>query len=105
LSKSLSAIPAGSIPGGLTPELSANRKLSLRTRGDAGLHGPIGLTATMSASSIMNVIRHGITMARRGWLEKANVINSLAAEQFLAALRAKPGAASTNKKHAAKAHR
>jgi DNA polymerase (family 10) len=50
-------------------------------------------------------IRHGVTMARRGWLEKANVINSLPAEQFLAALRPKPGAASTNKKHAAKAHR
>jgi DNA polymerase (family 10) len=50
-------------------------------------------------------IRHGVTMARRGWLEKANVINSLPAEQFLAALRAKPGAATNNKKHAAKAHR
>jgi DNA polymerase (family 10) len=50
-------------------------------------------------------IRHGVTMARRGWLEKANVINSLPAEQFLAALRPKPGAATTNKKHAAKAHR
>jgi len=50
-------------------------------------------------------IRHGVTMARRGWLEKTNVINSLPAEQFLAALRPKPGAATTNKKHAAKAHR
>jgi DNA polymerase (family X) len=50
-------------------------------------------------------IRHGVTMARRGWLEKTNVINSLPADQFLAALRPKPGAASTNKKHAAKAHR
>jgi DNA polymerase (family X) len=50
-------------------------------------------------------IRHGVTMARRGWLEKANVINSLPVDQFLAALRPKPGAASSNKKHAAKAHR
>jgi DNA polymerase (family 10) len=50
-------------------------------------------------------IRHGVTMARRGWLEKTNVINSLPADQFLAALRPKPGAAGTNKKHAAKAHR
>jgi DNA polymerase (family 10) len=38
-------------------------------------------------------IRHGVTMARRGWLEKANVINTLPAEKFLAALRPKPGAA------------
>jgi DNA polymerase (family X) len=44
-------------------------------------------------------IRHGVTMARRGWLEKANVINSLPVDQFLAALRPKPGSA--HKKHAA----
>jgi DNA polymerase (family 10) len=37
-------------------------------------------------------IRYGVTMARRGWLEKKDVINSLPVEQFLAALRAKPGA-------------
>ena len=50
-------------------------------------------------------LRHGVTMARRGWLEKANVINTFAVEQFLAALRPKPGAASANKKQAVKAHR
>jgi len=38
-------------------------------------------------------IRHGVTMARRGWLEKHDVINTLPAEEFLAALRAKPGMA------------
>ena len=48
-------------------------------------------------------IRYGVTMARRGWLEKKNVINSLPCEEFLAALRPKPGAAS--RKHAAKANR
>ena len=46
-------------------------------------------------------VRYGVTMARRGWLEKKNVINTLSCEEFLAALRPKPGAAS--KKHAAKA--
>jgi DNA polymerase (family X) len=49
-------------------------------------------------------IRYGVTMARRGWLEKANVINTLPVEQFLAALRPKPGAA-TRKHATAKAHR
>jgi len=44
-------------------------------------------------------IRYGVTMARRGWLEKKDVINTLPTEQFLAALRAKPG--SGHKKHAA----
>jgi len=36
-------------------------------------------------------IRHGVTMARRGWLEKANVINTQPVDKFLAALRPKPG--------------
>ena len=48
-------------------------------------------------------IRYGVTMARRGWLEKKNVINTLPASEFLAALRPKPGVAT--KKHAAKANR
>jgi DNA polymerase (family X) len=47
-------------------------------------------------------IRYGVTMARRGWLEKKNVINTLPCQEFLGALRPKPGAAS--KKHAAKAN-
>ena len=48
-------------------------------------------------------IRYGVTMARRGWLEKTNVINTLPIDQFLAALRPKPGA--TSRKHAAKGNR
>jgi DNA polymerase (family X) len=35
-------------------------------------------------------IRYGVTMARRGWLEKKNVINTLPVEDFLNALRPKP---------------
>jgi DNA polymerase (family 10) len=38
-------------------------------------------------------IRYGVATARRGWLEKKDVINTLPVEQFLAALRPKPGAA------------
>jgi DNA polymerase (family 10) len=45
-------------------------------------------------------IRYGVTMARRGWLEKSNVINTLPMDQFLAALRPKPGA--VKKRSAAK---
>jgi DNA polymerase (family 10) len=52
------------------------------------------------------LIRYGVTMARRGWLEKKDVINTLPTEQFLAALRPKPGAvkpkAAPQKKSAAK---
>jgi DNA polymerase (family 10) len=42
-------------------------------------------------------IRYGVTMARRGWLEKKNVINTLPVNEFLAALRPKPAAPSPTK--------
>ena len=38
-------------------------------------------------------IRYGVTTARRGWLEKKDVINTLPVKEFLAALRAKPAGA------------
>ena len=41
----------------------------------------------------LSFIRYGVTMARRGWLEKGDVINTLAVKEFLGALRAKPGQA------------
>jgi DNA polymerase (family X) len=65
----------------------------------------VGVVISTDAHTTTNLsfIRYGVTMARRGWLEKKNVINTLAAAEFLAALRPKPGAA--HKKHAAKGHR
>ena len=55
----------------------------------------------------LSFIRHGVTMARRGWLEKKDVVNTLPVEEFLGALRGKPGAAkqaraSSGKKAAAR---
>ncbi|HVO58873.1 MAG TPA: DNA polymerase/3'-5' exonuclease PolX [Dongiaceae bacterium] len=38
-------------------------------------------------------IKYGVLTARRGWLSKADVLNTLGPEQFLKALRPKPGAA------------
>jgi DNA polymerase (family 10) len=40
-------------------------------------------------------IRYGVTMARRGWLEKKNVINTLPVDEFLPALRPKPATVPT----------
>jgi len=37
----------------------------------------------------LSFIRYGVTMARRGWLEKGDVINTLPVKEFLGALRAK----------------
>jgi len=42
-------------------------------------------------TSNLSFIRYGVTMARRGWLAKKDVINTLPAREFLSALRAKPG--------------
>jgi hypothetical protein len=44
-----------------------------------------------------------VQMARRGWLEKKDVINTLPLAKLLATLRAKPGEASKGKHHAAAA--
>ena len=41
----------------------------------------------------LGFIRYGVTMARRGWLEKADVLNTLPFEKFLEKLRPKPGSA------------
>jgi DNA polymerase (family X) len=53
-------------------------------------------------TSNLSFIRYGVTMARRGWLEKADVLNTLPLEKLLEALRPKPGGAH-KKKHAARA--
>jgi DNA polymerase (family 10) len=39
----------------------------------------------------LSLIHYGVTMARRGWLEKKDVINTLPVKEFLVALRGKPG--------------
>ena len=44
-------------------------------------------------SEALKYVKYGVTMARRGWLAPADVINTLPTEQFLASLRPKPGAA------------
>jgi DNA polymerase (family 10) len=41
----------------------------------------------------LRYIRYGVMMARRGWLEKKNVINTLPVKEFLGALRGKHRAA------------
>jgi DNA polymerase (family 10) len=42
-------------------------------------------------------MKYGVITARRGWLEKKDVINTLPTAEFLAALRPKPGAAKSAK--------
>jgi DNA polymerase (family 10) len=40
-------------------------------------------------------MKYGVTTARRGWIEKKDVINTLPVDEFLAVLRPKPNAAKT----------
>ncbi len=49
-------------------------------------------------ASNLKFIRYGVMTARRAWLTKKDVINTLPVEEFLEALRPKPGA--QRKKHA-----
>ncbi len=51
----------------------------------------------------LQAMRYGVLMARRGWIEKKDVINALGLEKMLAGLRAKPGAAAPGKQRAAAA--
>jgi DNA polymerase (family 10) len=76
------------------------KDVHLRMCKDRGVKVVISTDSHNTAN--LSFIRYGITMARRGWLESREVINTLPTAQFLAALRPKPGAA--HKKHAAKSH-
>jgi DNA polymerase (family 10) len=63
----------------------------LRMCKDRGVKVVISTDSHSAAN--LSFIRHGVTMARRGWLEKQDVINTLPTSDFLSALRAKPGVA------------
>jgi DNA polymerase (family 10) len=49
----------------------------------------------------LKFMKYGVITARRGWIEKKDVVNTLPVEELLAALRAKPGAASAAKSKSA----
>jgi DNA polymerase (family 10) len=55
----------------------------------------VRVAISTDAHSIKNLelMRYGVQMARRGWIEKKDVLNALPLESMLAALRPKPGAA------------
>jgi len=71
----------------------------LRMAKDRGVR----VVISTDAHSIKNLelMRYGVQMARRGWIEKKDVLNALPLEHMLAALRPKPGAASERRTKAA----
>ena len=70
----------------------------LRMCKDRGVKVVISTDSHTAAN--LSFIRYGVTTARRGWLTKKDVINTLRINEFLEALRPKPGA--QRKKQAAK---
>lgn len=50
----------------------------------------------------LKYMKYGVETARRGWIEKKDVINTLPVDAFLAALRPKPDAATAPKRKSAK---
>jgi DNA polymerase (family 10) len=59
----------------------------------------VRVVISTDAHSIKNLelMRYGVQMARRGWIEKKDVLNALPLEQMLAALRPKAQAVSSKK--------
>lgn len=64
------------------------KEVYLRTCKEKGVKVVISTDSHNTAN--LSFIRYGVTMARRGWLEKNDVINTLPLNEFLSALRAKP---------------
>jgi DNA polymerase (family 10) len=61
----------------------------LRMARDRGVRVVISTDA--HSTRTLPLMRYGVQMARRGWLEKKDVLNTLPLEEMLAALRPKPG--------------
>jgi DNA polymerase (family 10) len=79
------------------------KDVHLRMCKDRGVKVVISTDSHNTAN--LSFLRYGVTMARRGWLEKHDVINTLPTAELLAVLRPKPAAHGTQKKHAARGRR
>jgi len=77
------------------------RDVHLRMARDRGVK--IVISTDSHRTTNLTLMKWGVITARRGWIEKKDVINTLALESMLATLRPKPGARPTEKKAPAKA--
>ena len=74
-----------------SPERLDLKDTYLRMAKDRGV--PIVISTDAHVTTTLKCMRYGVQMARRGWIEKKNVLNTLPLDKFLAALRPKPHAA------------
>jgi DNA polymerase (family X) len=77
-----------------SPERLDLRDTYLRMAKERGV--PVVISTDAHTTTTLRFMRYGVQMARRGWIEKRDVLNTLPLEKFLAALRARPGAASAH---------
>src|SRR6266849_809172 len=83
------------------PERLDLKDIHLRMAKERGVK--IVISTDAHSTRGLAAMRYGVQMARRGWLEKKDVINTLLVETLLATLRPKRGGASNGKHHAAAA--
>ncbi len=75
------------------------KDVHLRAARDAGVK--LIIDTDSHATSHLALMKYGVGTARRGWVEKKDVINTLPLEAFLSALRQKPHAKSQAKRRSA----
>jgi DNA polymerase (family X) len=78
------------------PERLDLKDVYLRMAKDRGVR--IVISTDAHSTRGLHQMHYGVSMARRGWVEKRDVINALPLDKFLAALRSKPGTARTKHK-------
>ncbi len=66
------------------------KDIYLRMAKDRGVH--VVISTDSHSTTHLPFMKWGVKMARRGWIEKKDVLNTLPAEKLLAALRKKHGA-------------
>jgi len=84
-----------------SPERLDLKDTHLRMAKDRGVKIVISTDAHTTRG--LQAMRYGVQMARRGWIEKKDVINTLSLEKLLAGLKEKPGAGAQGKHRAAAA--
>jgi DNA polymerase (family 10) len=84
-----------------SPERLDLKDTHLRMAKERGVQ--ISISTDAHTTRGLLAMRYGVQMARRGWIEKKDVINAHSLEKLLAALRPKPGAATHEKHRAASA--
>jgi DNA polymerase (family X) len=84
-----------------SPERLDLKDIHLRMAKERGVKIVISTDAHTTRG--LQAMRYGVQMARRGWIEKRDVINTLSLEKLLAGLKEKPSAATQGKHRAAAA--